>query len=93
MNAKGICLILTVLWGALIAAIAVDSFGPAHGSWFGPLGLGFIPEIWRMASNFITQYIWSGVAIFWFWIISSLIMFRPAAIENFILRKKRFARG
>ena len=92
MNAKGISLILMMLWGALIAVIAGDSFGPSHGSWFGPLGLGFIPELWRMASDYITQYIWSGVAIFWFWIISSLMLFRPAAIERFILRK-RFARG
>jgi hypothetical protein len=85
---KGIFLLLMMLWGALLSVIALDSFGPTHGSWFDPLGLGFIPELWRMASDSITQYIPSGVALFWFWIGSSLLMFRPTVLERFIVRNK-----
>ncbi|WP_454869832.1 hypothetical protein [Pseudomonas putida] len=86
---KGMSLLLTVAWGALLSAIAFDSFGYARGSWFEPMGLGFLPEYWRMASEYITQYVWSGFAFFWFWIISSIVMFQPAVLERFISSKKR----
>jgi hypothetical protein len=85
---KGISLILMVLWCALLSAIAFDSFGYARGSWFEPLGLGFLPELWRMGSDFITQYVWSGVAFFGFWIGSWYVLFRPAVLERFLVRNK-----
>ena len=85
---KGMSLILMVLWGVLLAVIAGDSFGMSRGSWFEPMGLGFIPELWKMASDYITQYIWSGVAFFWFWIGSSMLMFRPAVLERLFSKKR-----
>lgn len=84
---KGLSLLLMVLWCALLSAIALDSFGPTHGSWFEPIGLGFLPVLWATVTDYITQYIPSGVAFFSFWIGSSLIMFRPSVLERFITRK------
>lgn len=85
---KGISLLLMVLWCALLFTIAFDSFGPAHGSLFEPLGLGFIPKLWAMASEYITQYIPSDVAFFSFWFVSWYALFRPAVLERFLARNK-----
>lgn len=84
---KGMTITLMLLWGALLAAIAGDSFGIERGSWFDPLGLGLIPELWKMASDYITQYIWGGVAWFGFWIGTSMLMFRPAVLERLFTKK------
>ncbi|MCY1453075.1 hypothetical protein D9M71_700420 [compost metagenome] len=84
---KGISILLTMMWGALLGALALDSYGIDQGSWFEPMGLGFLTDFWRVLSDYVDQYMWGSTALYLFWLGSSLLMFRPAVLERFISRK------
>jgi len=79
---------LMLVWGALLAAIAADSYGPHRGAWFESIGLGFVPSIWRSVADQVTAHVWAGPAFFVFWLVSSFILFHPRLLGRLFVQNR-----